>query len=179
MIDEGRDEEGYTALHRAAQGGNLLMLKRLLSWGADPTLRTPQEYSALHFAIMSGISPFLWNERRHTAEKAAVLLLRAEKSISLFEVGCNSGEAKLTIYHLSAYAGLFGFIKTLLTDTNINGVDVNCSNVHGITPLHLAKLNVGTENISDGEKDPWQETVDLIEKHGGALTYPNREVELN
>ena len=179
VIDECRDEEGYTALHRAAQGGNLLMLKRLLSWGADPTLRIPQEYSALHFAIMSGISPFLWNERRHTAEKAAVLLLRAEKSISLFEVGCNSGEAKLTIYHLSAYAGLFGFIKTLLTDTNINGVDVNCSNVHGITPLYLAKLNVGTENISDGEKDPWQETVDLIEKHGGALTYPNREVELN
>ena len=179
VIYECRDKEGYTALHSAAQGGNLLMLKKLLSWGADPTLRTPQGYSALHFAIMSGISPFSWNETRHTAEKAAVLLLRAEKSISLFDVGCNSGEAKLTLYHLSAYAGLFGFIKTLLTDTDIYGVNVNRSNVHGITPLYFAKLNVGTENISDGEKDPWQETVNLIEKHGGVLTYPNREVERN
>ena len=180
VIDECRDEEGYTALHRAAQGGNLVTLKKFLSWGADPTLLTRQGHSALTLAIMAGISPFPSVGTRQTAEQAADLLRRAITRNSRLDVGCNSGEAKLTIYHLSAYAGLTGFVKTLLKDTSYYGVDVNCSNIHGITPLYLAKLNINkVKNISDGKKDPWQETVNLIEKRGGVLTYPNREVELS
>ena len=42
VIDECRDAEGYTALHRAAQGGNLLVLKKFIFWGANPNLLTPQ-----------------------------------------------------------------------------------------------------------------------------------------
>ena len=38
IIDDCRDAEGYTALHRAAQGGNLLGLRTFLSWGANPTV---------------------------------------------------------------------------------------------------------------------------------------------
>jgi len=45
--------------------------------------------------------------------------------------------------------------------------------------LYLAKLKVRTVNSSDGERDRWQEIVDLIEKYGGVLTNPSREVELN
>ena len=41
------------------------MLKKFISWGANPTLLTPQGYSALQLAIVSGISPFsLFNARR-------------------------------------------------------------------------------------------------------------------
>ncbi|KAJ7370911.1 Transient receptor putative cation channel sub A member 1 [Desmophyllum pertusum] len=137
VIDECRDAEGYTALHRAAQGG------------------------------------------RKIAESAADLLLRATRRITRFDIGCNSSQAQLTIYHLSAYRGLSGFVKTVLKDASLLGVDVNCSNLHGITPLYLAKLYVGAEKPSNGKQDQWQEIVDLIEEYGGVLTYPNREVELN
>lgn len=82
----------------------------------------------------------------------------------------------LTIYHLSAYEGLVGFVKTLLNDKHFRGVDVNCSNVHGITPLYLAKLYVGTKNVSQFKRDPWQELANLIEEHGGRLIYPNVNV---
>ena len=179
VIDKCRDAEGYTALHRAAQGGNLVVLQKFISWGADLTLLTPQGHSALHLAIMSGVSPFSSFEARYAAEKAADFLLRATLRISVFDVGCNSGKENLTIYHLSAYGGLTGLVTTLLKDRNIHGVDVNCSNIHGITPLYLAKLYVGAENSPDAKKDPWQEIVNLIEEHGGVLTYPNRGVELN
>lgn len=179
VIDECRDAEGYTALHRAAQGGNLPVLKRFISWGANPNLLTPQGYSALHLAIMSGIRPFSSFNARGIAEQAADVLLRAAKHISAFDVGCNSAKMSLTVYHLSAYGGLTGFVKTLLSSKHDLGVDVNCSNVHGVTPLYLAKLHVGTETFHQSGKDPWQEIVTLIQEHGGRLTYPNREVELN
>ena len=179
VIDECRDAEGYTALHRAAQGGNLLVLEKFISWGADPTILTPQGHTALNLAIMSDLSLVSFKRTRYIAEKAADLLLRATRQKSHFDVGCNSSEAKLTIYHLSAYAGLAGFVRTLLNEKRLHGFDVNCSNVHGITPLYLAKLYVGTESISESEKDPWQEIVRLIEMHGGVLSYPDREVELH
>ena len=179
VIDECRDAEGYTALHRAAQGGNLLVLKTFISFGANPTLLTPQGYSALDLAIMSGIRPFSSFKARSSAEKAADILLQATRRTSAVNVGCNSAKLNLTIYHLSAYGGLSGFVKTLLNSKHVLGVDVNCSNMHGITPLYLAKLHVGTENNGKREEDPWQEIVGLIEEHGGRLIYPNREVELN
>ena len=179
VIDECRDAEGYTALHRAAQGGNFLALKTFISWGANLTLLTPQGYSALDLAIMSGIRPFSSFNARRSAEKAADILLQAARRTSAVDVGCNSAKMNLTIYHLSAYGGLSGFVKTLLNNKHFLGVDVNCSNMHGITPIYLAKLHVGTENIGKRKGDPWQEIVDLIEEHGGRLIYPNREVELN
>ena len=179
VIDECRDAEGYTALHRAAQGGNLLGLRTFLSWGANPTVLTPHGHSSLDLAIMcAGASPFSSNEDMKIAERVADFLLRATKSMSRFNIGCSSDQAKLTIYHLSAYRGLSGFVKRLLNDTTL-GVDVNCTNLHGITPLYLAKLNVGTVNNSGTERDQWQEIVDVIEKYGGVLTNPTREVELN
>ena len=179
VIDECRDAEGYTALHRAAQGGNLVVLKKFISWGANPTLLTPQGYSALDLAIMSGIRPFSSFNARKRAEKAADILLQATRRTSAVDVGCNSAKLNLTIYHLSAYGGLSGFVKTLLNSKHFLGVDVNCSNMHGITPIYLAKLHILTENNGKREGDPWQEIVDLIEEHGGRLIYPNREVELN
>ena len=177
VIDECLDAGGYTALHRAAQGGNLLVLRKFLSWGANPTVLTPQGHSSLELAIMcAGASPFPSSQGIEIAERAADLLLRAKRSN--FDIGCSSSQEKLTVYHLSAYRGLSGFVKALFNDTSL-GVDVNCSNLHGITPLYLAKLNVGTVNISDGERDRWQEIVDLIETYGGVLSNPSREVELN
>ena len=177
VIDECRDEEGYTVLHRAAQGGNLIALKWFLSRAADPTVQTSQGHSALTLAILSGINPYSFSKKREAAEKTAAVLLQAMTRISRFDVGCNIGDAKLTIYHLAAYAGLTGLVQTLLNSKVVRGIDVNCSNAHGITPLYLAKLNIMRDPPSDGESNPWQKIADFIEKHGGVLTYPNRKAE--
>ena len=180
VIDECRDAEGYTALHRAAQGGNLLVLKTFLSLGADLTVLTPQGHSALELAIMcAGITPFSFTQNRRIAEESASLLLQASKRLVHFDVGCNRTQTKLTIYHLSTYRGLTGFVRMLLSDTSLKGIDPNCSNLHGITPLYLAKFNIGTMNTSKGKRDYWQEITDLIESYGGVLSHPNREVELH
>ena len=180
VIDECLDAEGYTALHRAAQGGNLLVLKTFLSLGADLTVLTPQGHSALELAIMcAGITPFSFKQNRRIAEESASLLLQASKRLVHFDVGCNRTHKKLTIYHLSAYRGLTGFVRMLLSDTSLKGIDPNCSNIHGITPLYLAKFNIGTVDTSKGKRDYWQEITDLIESYGGVLSYPNREVELH
>ena len=80
---------------------------------------------------------------------------------------------------MAAYAGLTGLVKTLLNCKRVRGIDVNCSNVHGVTPLYLAKLNIMRNVPSDGENNPWQDIADLIEKHGGVLIYPNRKAELH
>ena len=180
VIDECLDAEGYTALHRAAQGGNLLVLKTFLSLGADLTVLTPQGHSALELAIMcAGITPLSFKQNRRIAEESASLLLQASKRLVHFDVGCNRTHKKLTIYHLSAYRGLTGFVRMLLSDTTLKGIDPNCSNLHGITPLYLAKFKIGTVDTSKGKRDYWQEITDLIESHGGVLSHPNREVELH
>ena len=181
VIDECRDAQGYTALHRAAQGGNLIALKWFLSRGADPTVLTSQGNSALTLAILSGINPYSSSQKQEVAEKAATVLFQAITRISRFDVGCNVADVKLTIYHLAAYAGLTGLVKTLLSSNLVRGINVNCSNVHGITPLYLANLNIMRDAPSDGEfeSDPWQDIADLITKHGGVLTYPNRKAELH
>ena len=90
-------------------------------------------------------------------------------------MGCNRFDATLTIYHLAAYAGLTSLLKSKL----VRGIDVDCSNAHGITPLYLAKLNVMRDAHSDGESDPWRKIDVVIEKHGGVLTYHNRKAELH
>ena len=180
VIDECLDAEGYTALHRAAQGGNLLVIKTFLSLGADLTVLTPQCHSALELAIMcAGITPLSFKQNRRVAEESASLLLQASKRLVHFDVGCNRTHKKLTIYHLSAYRGLTGFVRMLLSDTTLKGIDPNCSNLHGITPLYLAKFKIGTVDTSKGKRDYWQEITDLIESHGGVLSHPNREVELH
>ena len=179
VIDECRDAEGYSALHRAAQGGNLIALNWFLLQGADPTVLTSHGHSALTLAILSGINPYSSSRKREAAEKAATVLFHAMTTISPFEMGCNRFDSMLTIYHLAAYAGLTSLVKTLLKSKFVRGIDVNCSNVHGITPLYLAKLNIMRDARSDGESDPWQEIAGLIEKHGGVLTYPIRKAELH
>ena len=86
VMDECRDAEGYTALHRTTQGGNQLVLKTFLSLGADPSILTKGN-SALEITIVCArISTFPSNNRRRIAEESADLLLQASKQ---FDVGCN------------------------------------------------------------------------------------------
>ncbi len=48
------DEEGYTALHRAAYNGHSEVVAILLAKGADPLVRTPWEETAIDLAGDAG-----------------------------------------------------------------------------------------------------------------------------
>jgi ankyrin repeat protein len=55
LLDAGADvsrraEEGFTALHSAAQSGDAALVRLLLDRGADPKLRTPDGKRAVDYA---------------------------------------------------------------------------------------------------------------------------------
>ena len=58
QIVHGRSEEdGWSLLHHEALAGNLGVVKLLLTFGADPTTRTPSLYTAVELARKIGWEP--------------------------------------------------------------------------------------------------------------------------
>ena len=177
LINECRDSEGYTALHRAAQGGNMVAIKALLSWGADPTLTTPEGHNVLVLAIMYARDHVNFESvDRRLASNVSMLLLRELVKAKSFVLRCDVNSTNLTVYHLASYRGLFDFVKALLVEVRPPGLTINCSNKYGITPLYLA--NVFEETFFEKEKRYyWKDIVTLIKAQGGELQHINRETD--
>ena len=175
VINDCHDREGLTALHRAAQGGNLVIIKKLLSWGADPTILTPSGHSALTLAIMYiANNKLLFAGEKKLASEVSILLLKEIMQRQNFEIDCSGKSAKLTVYHLASYQGLDGFVQALFKQFKIRGFKAHCPDANGITPLYLAKLNMGM--LASNTIDPWQNIVDLIKSHGTKLHLPRKNV---
>jgi ankyrin repeat protein len=49
-----RDDEGYTALAKAAKNGHLPAVQTSINLGADPNTRTVEGKTALQFAVENG-----------------------------------------------------------------------------------------------------------------------------
>ena len=62
-------------------------------------------------------------------------------------VGCNKSRSDLTLYHVAASRGMWQFITHLLSSKEIVGIDVNCANKDGITPMYFAKF-IGGDTVS-------------------------------
>ena len=183
VVDSCLDAEGFTPLHRAAQGANIVAVRNLVRNGADVSLQSPQGYDALTLAILHGGSN-LWPLRRTEVEKlkmdeasdVALELLRY-KMKSDFQIVCDSSKSELTLYHLAASRGLVKFIKEIFRDGELHRLNVDCPNKDGITPMYLAKLY--SSNVSEIDfYNPWAEVVQFVEKLGGQTQYPNRDAEL-
>ena len=184
VINDCFDSEGYNALHRAAQGANVIALKRFLSWGANPSLKNADGFSPLWISVLYSVkyTPFLNFRQEHilagleleiASMSASVILNHLLRSGSV-NIGCNESSPDLTLYHLAAIHGMWRFVVHLLTERQLTGVDVNCSNRDGITPMYLAKL-VGGDACN--WNSPWCKIVDTIKNFGGTLRYPNLEAE--
>ena len=173
LLSSCRDAEGYTPLHRAAQGGNLVAIKEFLSRGAKPDELTPHKQNALTLAVQYS-RPGSNTELR---SNISLLLYKAMTKSNTFEIKCDINRRKLTIYHLAAYRGLERFLKTFLSEQLAQGLDIDCPDKYGITPLYLAKLHAGSFK-EKGEANPWDNVVRLIESHGGKLHLPRRDAEL-
>lgn len=183
LVDSCLDAEGFTPLHRAAQGANIVAVRTLIKYGANVSLLSPQGYDALTLAVLHAGSN-LWRllrtngflqETMAQASAIAIELLRHKLRTSDFQIVCNSSKSELNLYHLAASRGLVKFIEEIFKDKNLHQLDVDCPNKDGITPMYLAKI---FSNLED-TYNPWEEVVRFIENQGGHMYYPSRNAEYN
>ena len=180
------DAEGFTALHRAAQGANLVAIRYLLANGANDSILDPQGYDALTLAVLHAGRKRLWEvhgcvwgdeDIGHLiqAEQAAIELLRHAVKTRGYKIRCDSTKAELTLYHLAASRGLVNFIKVIFNETDLDQLDVDCANLDGITPLYLADLfqQVVTFDLDN----PWKELIRFLKQRGGKTRDPTKDAE--
>ena len=184
IVDECFDAEGYNAFHRAAQGANVVAIHKYISWGANPLLESTNGFSALWLSILYAVKyrPFLNLDRPSVLTSLEVELASFSASAILdhilrngtIHVGCNKSRSDLTLYHVAASRGMWQFITHLLSSKEIVGMDVNCTNKDGITPMYLAKF-IGGDGCD--WHSPWCKVVEVIKSYGGTLQYPTVETE--
>ena len=184
IVDECFDDEGFNSFHRAAQGANVVAIRNFLSWGANHSLGSENGFSPLWLSVLYAVKyrPYLNFERVgllthleiELASLTALEILDHGLQIEAFDVGCNESRPDLTLYHVAASRGMWQLIAYLLSSNNVTGIDANCTNKHGITPMYLAKFMGG--NACEGYS-PWCKVVDVIKSYGGTLQYPTLEAE--
>jgi ankyrin repeat protein len=148
-----RDDEGYTALHRACAAGNLPIVTILLEAGADIHARenesgmTPlfnadagtSEYliaggADVNARTPKGMTPLIWAVYWKSIDKVTLLLKRGA------DVNAGAGSTK-TALHIAANWGHVAIAALLLEA----GADPNALDGIGWTPLHWAALEGGPE----------------------------------
>ena len=150
VINSCLDSEGFTPLHRAAQGANQVAIRYLLANGANDSILSPQGHDALLLAILYAGSNIWrlfvfnkWDEQvleMTRASDAAIELLRHAMKTRGYRVKCDSSKPELTLYHLAASRGLVKVIEELFNEWKFHQLDVDCPNADGITPIYLAKV---------------------------------------
>ena len=187
IINSCLDAEGFTPLHRAAQGANVVAIRFLLANGADYSILSPHGHDSLTLAVLHAGNS-LWrlyggyNSEKHLlgitqASDAAIELLHHVMKTRGYRIACDSSKPELTIYHLAASRGLVKFIEVLLKERELHQLDVDCPNRDGITPMYLAKI-FGNK-VERGLYNPWEHVVDIIKSHGGEMQFPARDAEYN
>lgn len=188
VINSCLDAEGFTPLHRAAQGANVVAIRYLLANGADDSILSPHGNDALSLAVLhAGRSRILWrlygfsDSAEHLLEitqasNAAIELLRHAMKTRGYRIRCDPSKSELTLYHLAASRGLANFIDELLKEMKYHQLNVDCPNSDGITPMYLAKL-FGQKVQDTIIYNPWEHVIDIIKSHGGKMRYPSKEAE--
>ena len=184
VLDECFDAEGYNALHRAAQGANLVAIEKFLSLGANLSIETHDGSSPLWLSVLYAVKyrPFLNLEvpsaltalEVEFASLSASTILNHLLKDGTLDIGCSEKRSDLTLYHVAATRGMWQFIAHLLSSSEIIGVDVDCPNKDGITPMYVA-LFIGGDSCE--WHSPWCKVVDVIKSYGGTLRYPSLEAE--
>ena len=185
VVDNCLDAEGFTPLHRAAQGANLVGVRSLIKIGANLNLLSPQGQDAITLAILHS-GGTIWNHllgneellaSKDNASLVALQLLHQAMKTRGFQIVCDPGKSELTLYHLAASRGLAKFIQEIFKEKEQHKLDASCPNKDGITPLYLA--NVFSFEVKGGSYNPWKEVIRIIKDHGGIMTLPSKDVEMN
>ena len=187
IISSCFDTEGFTPLHRAAQGANLVAIRYLLAIGANDSTLSPHGHDALTLAVLHAGRRRLWERNklvwvdsdfhhRLKGEEAAIELLRHAVKSRGYKIRCDASKAELTLYHLAASRGLLKFINVIFSERDLHQLDVDCANTDGITPMYLAKLFKQNEEL-EGQGNPWEQVIQIIKRHGGKMRYPKKMAE--
>ena len=125
LIKEGvaintKDEDGNTALHKAAIGGHHGIAKLLLENGAHVDCRTYNGFSPLDFAVMKGNYPFV------------MLLLQENAEVNPLPDLCQC-DSTLPLNH-AAESGHLEMVKLLIK----NGANPKAKDAKDETALHYA-----------------------------------------
>ena len=187
IISSCFDTEGFTPLHRAAQGANLVAIRYLLAIGANDSTLSPYGHDALTLAVLHAGRRRLWERNklvwvdsdfhhRLKGEEAAIELLRHAVKSRGYKIRCDASKAELTLYHLAASRGLLKFINVIFSERDLHQLDVDCANTDGITPMYLAKLFKQNEEL-EGQGNPWEQVIQIIKRHGGKMRYPKKMAE--
>ena len=182
------DAEGFTPLHRAAQGANLVAIRYLLANGANDSILSPHGHDAVTLAVLHAGRRRLWERHELVwvdgdyihlmqAEQAAVELLHHAVKNRGYKIRCDSSKPDLTLYHIAASRGLVKFIEAIFNESDLHQLHADCANADGITPMYLAKLF--EERVQDGLENPWEQVIQIIKRHGGKMRYPRKNVEHN
>ena len=186
IISSCFDAEGFTPLHRAAQGANLEAIRYLLANGANDSILSPHGHDALTLAVLHAGRKQLWELHGMTwvdtdilhlikAEQAAIELLRHAVKSRGYKIRCDSTKTALTLYHLAASRGLVNFVKVIFNEIDLEQLDVDCANADGITPLYLA--NIFKQSVDSRLGDPWTKLIRFIKQHGGKTRDPTKDAE--
>ena len=120
--DKYKDDDGYTALQRAAERGSHEIVSRLIKARADLNIQSNFGNTALHWAVFYG----------HNNVTSTLLEAGAD-----FKIQNNDGK---TVLHWAADRGNEGFVSKLLEA----GADPLLQDKEGKTPIQVAK----TERIA-------------------------------
>ena len=182
VINVCLDAEGFTPLHRAAQGANVVAVRSLIKHGANISLLTSHGYDALTLAVLHSGGNVWKNlvrpevlEMYDKESNVAIELLHHAMKTRGFQIVCDSDKPELTLYHLAASRGLVKFIDEIFKEKEKHQLDVNCPNSDGITPMYLAKLFSG--HVGFDIFNPWKKVVRIIESHGGQMLFPDKDAE--
>ena len=182
------DAEGFTPLHRAVQGSNLIAVRYLLANGANYSILSPHGYDALTLAVLYAENKRrMWESHRFKeltegdkvlqAEATSIELLRYALKSGPLRNRCDPSKPEMSIYHLAAFSGLVEFIDVVLKESDSPAINVNCPNSDGITPMYLAKF---VENNNPSYRyGRWRQVIELIKGHGGEMRYPKEDAEYN
>jgi len=181
IINSCLDSEGFTPLHRAAQGANLVAIRYLLANGANDSILSPQGHDALSLAILYAGS-YVWRRSVFNSwdeQDAAIELLRHAIKTRGYRVRCDSSKPELTLYHLAASRGLVKVIEELFKKRKFHQLDVDCPNADGITPMYLAKFFRIQFESHDYNSFDHEHVIRIIESYGGKMRYPDKDAEYN
>ncbi|OQX30063.1 MAG: hypothetical protein B0D92_00430 [Spirochaeta sp. LUC14_002_19_P3] len=152
---EYTDENGFTALHAAAEIGNTQVVRELLKRGVkvdpiDSSGRTPlsiavenQHTDVITALISYRANPFETNEQGKTAAELSLDI--PEQNISkLFSANTVNSRLKNdnTVLHIAAERGLIPHVNELIAI----GADIELKNADGLIPLDMALTGKVTLN---------------------------------
>ena len=147
-------KSGLTLLHRAARIGSVILVRFLISKGADVNAKTKTGETPLAFATVEGnvyVAQSLVVRGANVNEKGLLHSAARSGKIALVKFFVSKGHdvnAKdsfgNTPLHEAAFGGNVRIVKFLIS----KGADVNAKNVNGIIPLGMTKSKAVGEYLS-------------------------------